>query len=464
MIEFQKISFRDPSGFVILENEEVYRAIKKELTEDYKKLFSEKWYQQLVGSGKVQSSEWVNRKKFDTQFDWIEHPKFHFPLLPHEICAEQLYESALLTIEIAKTAFENGYILKDASAWNVVFDRGSPIFCDVTSFERYDGATLWRAYGQFCRHFIIPLLLYKYTQISPAQLFLSIRDGVPPAQARQILGYRAFFNWTAIETVYLPAYLERSPSQQAHHLRNRRDPITSATLLINVLNRLESQIKKLRPFDALGKSTWSDYEAERTHYSAQDLQEKKTFIKEALKLCPPSGRVLDLGCNQGEYSLLAADLHLNTVAVDFDEPALIKLQAKSQSRGISVGLLNICQPTPSIGWKNQDQRSFLDKASGHYDLVLCLGLVHHLLLTERIPLQEVCNLLAVLTKKYLLIEWIDFKDEKFQKISSFSQDLIPGLTDETFELVFRKEFITLCKHSLSDAKRTFYLLERLPTK
>ena len=37
MIEFQKISFRDPSGFVILENEEVYRAIKKELTEDYKK-------------------------------------------------------------------------------------------------------------------------------------------------------------------------------------------------------------------------------------------------------------------------------------------------------------------------------------------------------------------------------------------------------------------------------------------
>ena len=460
MTEFQKKSFRDPSGFVIIEGDRVYRAIKKDIASNYRELFLEAWYLKLVEDGKIQRSIWVESESLDKQFDWVEHPKFVFPLFPHEICAEQLYESALLTIEIAQIAFENGYILKDASAWNVVFDQGSPIFCDVTSFEVYDKKSLWHAYGQFCRHFIIPLLLYKYLKISPAQLFLSYRDGVPPAQARKMLGYRALFNGAAIETVYLPAYLESSRSQK-NSAKEGAGAHIGDKIYKDMLTRLGGYVRKLRPFNQISKSTWSDYEAERAHYSESDLDEKQVFVNEALRMCPPSGSVLDLGCNQGEYSLLAAGLGLKTVATDFDETALIKLQARSKSEGVSVGLLNICQPTPAIGWNNEEQRSFLDKSKGHFDLVLCLGLIHHLLMTERIPLNQVCDFLLRLTKQYLLIEWVDSEDEKFQQISLFSQDLYRDLTQHNFESMIGKKFKIINKKSLIKARRTFYLLEKI---
>ena len=246
MTKNQKVSFRDPSGFVMFDGDKVYRAIKKDLAGKYRKLFSEAWYLKLVEEKKIQSSVWVSSESLDKQFEWVEHPKFTFPLFPHEICAEQLYESALLTIEIAKIAFENGYSLKDASAWNVVLDQGRSIFCDVTSFEEHDKKTLWRAYGQFCRHFIIPLLLYRYLQISPAQLFLSGRDGISPAQARKMLGYRAFFNWAAIETVYLPTYFEISGGQKGFVKKEIKINIGNK-IYKNMIIRLDGYVRKLRP-------------------------------------------------------------------------------------------------------------------------------------------------------------------------------------------------------------------------
>jgi hypothetical protein len=262
MNNIPKISFRDPSGFILLDDVRVYRAIKKDLSGDYRKLFSESWYIKLVDNKKIQRSIWIYSDKLSDKFDWVEHPKFTFPLFPHEICAEQLYEAALLTIEIAKIAFENGYILKDASAWNVVFDQGNPIFCDVTSFEQFDKKSLWYAYGQFCRHFIIPLLLYKYLKISPAQIFISHRDGIPPEQAKQFLGYRAFWNIAAIESVYLPQSLE-SPRQKKKSSRELVSLSIVDRIYKKMFTRLESYIKKLRPFNEISKSTWSEYELER---------------------------------------------------------------------------------------------------------------------------------------------------------------------------------------------------------
>jgi hypothetical protein len=177
-------------------------------------------------------------------------------------------------------------------------------------------------------------------------------------------------------------------------------------------------------------------------------------------MCPPRGNVLDLGCNQGQYSLLAADFGLSAVATDFDEVALIKLQARHKSGRISVGLLNICQPTPSIGWNNNEQRSFLEKGREHFDLVLCLGLIHHILLVERIPFESICDFLTGLTKQYLLVEWVDAEDEKFQEISLYSQDLVPSLSCQNFELVFEKIFKIIAKNPLRNAKRILYLFEK----
>ena len=186
----KQISFRDPIGTVYESNNKIYRAINKNKKKFFEKLLSEDWYKTLVNEEKIQISYWPEETNNDLNYFNIEHKKFDFPIFPHEMCSEQLYESALLTLEIAIVAFKHKIILKDASAWNVLFDKSKPIFCDITSFEEWQGEKLWFAYGQFCRHYIIPLILSKYLKINTASFFLTNRDGINPEDAQHLLGFK----------------------------------------------------------------------------------------------------------------------------------------------------------------------------------------------------------------------------------------------------------------------------------
>ncbi|MFT7721724.1 MAG: hypothetical protein QM788_02665 [Roseateles sp.] len=58
-----------------------------------------------------------------------------FVSLPPEWCDLQLFQAAEFTLRLRREAVEAGGDLKDASAWNVIFDGGRPVFCDLLSFE-----------------------------------------------------------------------------------------------------------------------------------------------------------------------------------------------------------------------------------------------------------------------------------------------------------------------------------------
>ena len=81
---------------------------------------------------------------------------------PYEWSFNQYKEAALLTLKIQKFALENGFSLKDASAFNVTFHKGEMVFIDTFSFDFYTENQPWRAYKQFISHFFGPLLLAKY--------------------------------------------------------------------------------------------------------------------------------------------------------------------------------------------------------------------------------------------------------------------------------------------------------------
>ncbi len=454
-----KKSFRDPSGYVEISGGRVRRAIARSSVGVYQKLFQEKWYQTFVSENKIQKSTWIQDDDLFSDFVWLEHEPFDFPLFPHQVSAEQLFRSAQLTLEIAQIAFENGWVLKDASAWNVVSLYGQLQFCDITSFEPYDESSLWIAYGQFCRHYIIPLLLFKHLDLYPSGLLLLNRDGIEPLKAKKMLGLRSYTSLAALETVLLPSKLTTKHSRTSKHpntLTNENE--LKKTIFLSTLKRLGKYIERLKPSNYIRASTWSNYEAQRKHYSSYDLDIKLDFVKRALERT--SGRILDLGCNQGQYSLLASELGLKVVASDFDEHSLIKLQAKLGSESINVMQLNFAHPTPAIGWKNGEHESFLTQANNYFELVLCLGLIHHLLVSERIPLPEILDLLASISKRYVLIEWVNPDDEMFSEIASLNAHLYTGMNHAYFEAEATINFNILDSLSLSHAKRKLYLLEK----
>jgi hypothetical protein len=66
-------------------------------------------------------------------------------------------------------------------------------------------------------------------------------------------------------------------------------------------------------------------------------------------------------------------------------------------------------------------------------MVMMLAVIHHMLVTERIPLEEILAQAAELTRGYLLIEFIAPSDAMFRRIVRGRESLHQGLTRTAFE-------------------------------
>ena len=464
----ERLSWRDPSGFVVKKNKRIFRAVSILKVADVQALLDAPWYRKGVADGWFPASEWAadhDDAVPDTpQWRWLEHRAVDFPCYPHEITALQLYDAAKMTLQIARTALEHGWIIKDASAWNILFEHGKPRFCDILSFERMDESGVWIAYAQFCRHFLIPLLLYRHAGMQTSAMFVQHRDGIQPEQARRIIrGWRAYVQ-PALEAVTLPTFFGTMRQSRPAGVGNapKSRPVELAKFLLQrTLKRLEKHVDALRPA-ASGKPTkWENYEADRDHYSGPDVVVKTAFVRAAVER-PDIATVLDLGCNAGEFSKVAADAGKTVVAADYDHGALSRLyqQLRGAALPISPILLDIGRPTPAVGWMNQEVGSFMARAAGKFDCIMALGLVHHLLVSERASLPMILEFFLSLAPRFLVLEWIEPQDRRFAEIAGINEALYAAMSIDSFERVFSEKYTIEKKQLLVAGNRTLYFLEK----
>lgn len=459
MSKYNKISFRDPSGFVFEKNNKIFRGINKSEKIFFDGIFSSKWFNKFLLDKKIQSFK-ITQEITDSELYFLEHKKFQFPILPNQFCAEQLYLGGLLTLEIAIEAIQNDVILKDASAWNIFFNDSNPLFCDITSFEEWDKSKNWYAYGQFARHFIIPLIVFKYSNINVSRLFQVYQDGIKPEEAFKIIGLKSLLSLASLETIFLPNLFHRKKIDlnKINNKNNKGNEINKK-IIISTLKRLRKYISSLKPSNFNQKDKWSDYISNREHYSAKDISEKRNFVENAID--KKGLLVLDLSCNDGEFSILAEKKGSYVIAADNDEMSLVNLQKKIQSQNISVCNLDILNPTPQIGFNNKENKSFIDRAKDYFDNVLFLGIVHHMTVTNKVPLDLIVEFLFNLTKNRVVFELIDKNDIKFIELSKQIKNVNFNLDRENFEKIIKDKFKILKFKELHDNKRKLYLLEKI---
>ena len=124
---------------------------------------------------------------------------------PYEWAFSALKDAALLTLDVQLRALNHDMQLKDASAYNVQFDGCRPLLIDTLSFERLEVNKPWKAYGQFCRHFLAPLALMAKTHIDAGYLLRDYIDGIPldvasrmlPIRTRWSIGMQVHLHWHA---------------------------------------------------------------------------------------------------------------------------------------------------------------------------------------------------------------------------------------------------------------------------
>jgi SAM-dependent methyltransferase len=461
------LSWRDPDGYVVNDHGDILRAIALEKAEQTRTLIGSPWMARFIAEGFVpgtrelpdppRSIERANR------WMWLQHEVLEFPCYPHEITALQLYDAAQLTLKVALEAAAHGWTLKDASAWNVLFSRGRPVFVDLLSFEKQQPTGTWMAYGQFARHFVLPLLLYRKLGLTPSDIFMTNRDGISPEHAFQLLGRLRAMSPTALEFVVLPKLLAPAGSRliasESTHKSRHFGVEMGTQLLLSTLRRLQRKLERLRPDKHDLDSVWKSYEEERHHYSEADLVAKRDFVRQHLQ---DSQTVLDLGCNAGEFSLLAAECGNSVVAADADHAALSRLHARvrEQGRPIMPLMLNIGRPTPAVGWQNREVPAFLDRAAGQFDCVLALGLIHHLLVGERATLPMLADLFDRLGSKRVILEWVNPMDPKFRQLAGLNAALYSRLDATLLEEAMGRKFRMAAKTALPCATRVMYLWSR----
>ena len=123
-------SFRDPSGYIFYDGNVLRRAIKPIYFPQYKKLSESSFFKNLISNGLLIPHEETSVSSEEIIITPEEIP---FITNPYEWSFEQYKHAALHTLKIQKYALSKGFILKDASAYNVTFHKGKPIFIDTLS-------------------------------------------------------------------------------------------------------------------------------------------------------------------------------------------------------------------------------------------------------------------------------------------------------------------------------------------
>ena len=101
-------------------------------------------------------------------------------------------------------------------------------------------------------------------------------------------------------------------------------------------------------------------------------------------------------------------------------------------------LLDLTNPSPGIGWAGEERFSLQER--GPVDLILALGLIHHLVIANNVPFSKVAELLGKLCK-HLVIEFVPRGDSQIDKLLLNRRDVFVEYETETFEQVFSQYFL-----------------------
>jgi hypothetical protein len=452
-------SFRDPSGFVFWQDGSIFRQVNKIYQEHYDHLISSGLYETLVASRLLVSHDEVEPKygKTDNAYKVLKVEPVSFISYPYEWCFSQLKDAALTTLEIQKTALDFGMTLKDSSAYNIQFVKGKPVLIDTLSFEKYQEGQIWVAYRQFCQHFLAPLALMSYTDVRLNQLSRVYIDGVPLDLASSLLPTRTWLKPSLLSHIHLHA---KSQKRFADKSINKDSHKMSRLGFMGLIDNLETAVKRLRWITQ--NTEWADYYGE-TNYSPEGLNHKKQLVAEFIAQINPKF-VWDLGANTGLFSRIASEQGIQTISFDIDPAAVEQNYIECLQTGetnMLPFLLDLTNPSPNIGWENRERTAFMER--GPVDTVLALALIHHLAISNNLPLKKIADFFNKICNS-LIIEFVPKHDSQVQRLLSSREDIFPDYCQETFENEFRQSFTIRDSAKLNGSERTLYFMQNRETR
>ena len=207
----------------------------------------------------------------------------------------------------------------------------------------------------------------------------------------------------------------------------------SQQALIGLLDSLRNTVKGLSV-----KTTgteWAEY-YDITNYSEKAFEEKKAIIDRFVDKVQPD-EVWDLGANNGEFSRIASDRGIFTVAFDIDANAISKAYIqvrKSSEKNLLPLVMDLTNPSPGLGWAHKERQSLIER--GPVPMAFALALVHHLAISNNVPLPKLAHFFSEVCQN-LVIEFVPKSDSQVKRLLASRLDIFDDYTEEGFEAAFQ---------------------------
>ena len=431
-------SFRDPAGGVYESGGKLVRRISPEYQKEYDLLMSSGLYSRLLFDGLIISHQEIGLGLLaPDRIDTISYP--------YEWCFSMLKDAALTTLKIQRASLEHDMELKDASAYNIQFHKGKMVLIDTLSIMKKEPYSPWPAYGQFCRHFLGPLLLMSKVDVRLGQLSRIYLDGVPLDLVSELLPFT--FSLSINTHIKVHSRLIK----KVHSSTEGRTYKVSNKSQILILDSLYGMIEGLE-----SKSEWADWsDYNQCSYSTKAFNSKFNTVSTILDT-KPSRVVLDLGANTGNFSRLAYRKGPRVVSVDSSHGCVESTyEDKGKYPTLLPLLMDITNPCSGVGWESLERPPLQIRVKP--DLVLALALIHHLAISGALPLDYLVKYFRSWNCP-ILIEFVPKSDPQVQKLFPGGLDIFPNYTEEKFVEVFSSEFNIVSRLTIVDSVRILYYM------
>jgi hypothetical protein len=452
---------RDPVGSVFLAGDRIWRGIHQEYENDCLRILYNPSVQGMLGK-KIVDTYRVEQGLPDYPLT-LEQRRITPPSYCYEWPMLMLQDAAILTLEICADLNETGFVLKDGTPWNILFDGPRPLLVDFTSIMPQEEDIPWVAYDQFFRQFVFPLLVGELVSGRASRaLLLCSQNGISPDEITRFL---PAFPWMKkpwlIKRLFLPMLaidLARKSGQDKKIAEYRRSIPLKSTERITFFEDLKKEIQSLQ--FKTGKSHWSQYyEDINEFFTPGAFNGKQRLVADLVEHCKPA-TVVDIGCNQGGYAILAAQAGAKVVAFDTDEDSVTALYHLARLKELNILPLvgDVLYPAPQAGWRGIEFPSAPKRFRSQ--MALALALVHHLAITQIQTFDRIVKTLADYTDRWLITEFVPLEDPRSQELLLTNRRDMSWYCLDNFIGALKKEFPQVETFPSHPAGRTLCFCQR----
>lgn len=459
-------SLRDPAGYVFEYSGSIFRRLTSDATESWRSFSATYLSSQLMEEGVLIRTQVaidiepalcvpMDCPGTNPHNDYgliLSHERVPIVTYPQEWCFSMLRDVALLHLELMSNLLPAGWTIKDANPSNFQWMNGKMTLIDVTSIEPYKGGP-WRAYGQFCRTMLFPLLVSAYGRL-PLQPLLKgyVFAGIDSATASGLISFRSRFKPGVFTHVLMQSWLQELANRGL--IPDSTSHLTAGVGPDAVLRMVAGLRRIIEAMPTPGPTKWTDYRVTSTYSEDQLSDKRNTIDRWCAKHMRHTELAMDVGCNTGKFSEVLAGHTEQVLSIDADM-ACIDALYRSAVPGVLPLVVDVAAPTPSAGWALSEQQSFTQRARPEWSL--WLAVIHHLAIHNGVRLDEVVRCIVGTSAKFI-VEFIAPEDDMVHALLTERGVERRDYTTQNFLALLNGHGLQVIDSHIVTATRTLYLV------